>query len=521
MNVIMNQINNSVESIDIIPIVVEAKNLTKRFQDVVANDDISIDFRRGEIHCLLGENGAGKTTLAECLFGYYQLDSGEIYYKGKKVIFSSPRDAIHLGIGMVHQHFVLIRPFSVIENIAMGSLKSDFLLDLSATEKKTELLCEQYGIKLDLHAKIAQLSVGEQQWVEILKAVYYGADLLILDEPTSALTPQEVSKLFSVLKQMKKQGLAVIFVTHKLHEVMEISDRVSVFRKGKLIDTVFTSEVTQQSLAKKMVGRDVVFKITKENLTIGEPFLEAMSLSVHNDRGQQALREVSFTLHKREILGIAGIAGNGQRELFEVMTGVRKLEAGEVMFNGKSIKYLSPKGIRKLGITHIPDDRISEGLIMDFSIADNLILGRQSDRDNRTGIFLNRKQITSSAINLIQTFNISPSNPTNRTGYLSGGNLQKVILARELNQNVKCLIANQPTRGLDVGVIEYIHQRLLELRKQEVGILLFSEDLDELFTLSDRIAVMYRGKIVRIFNTPEARLEEIGLCMAGIDGSLK
>lgn len=513
----MKPINSSTESIDNPPIVIEARNLTKRFPNVIANDDITIDFRRGEIHCLLGENGAGKTTLAECLFGYYQIDSGEIYYKGKKIILASPRDAINLGIGMVHQHFVLVRPFSVIENIALGSLKSDLLLDLTATEKKTRALCDQYGICLDLQAKVSRLSVGEQQWVEILKAVYYGVDLLILDEPTAALTPQEVNKLFSVLQQMKEQGLSVIFVTHKLKEVMEVSDRVSVLRRGKLIDTANTLQVTQGSLARKMVGRDVDFSVTKDSLARGEALLEARHIQAHNDQEQDAFREVSFTLHKNEILGIAGIAGNGQKELFEGLIGVRKLVGGELSFDGKKIHNLSPTGIRKLGIAHVPDDRISEGLIMDFSIADNLILGRQREKNYRRGVFLNRNQIVNTALNLIDTFSIVPASPTNRTKYLSGGNLQKVILARELNQNIKCLVANQPTRGLDVGVIEYIHQRLLDLRKGGVGILLFSEDLDELLNLSDRIAVMFRGRIVKIFNTAEARLEEIGLCMAGID----
>ncbi len=386
----MDQNTSPQGSIDSASIVVATRNLTKRFQNVVANDDISIDFHKGEIHCLLGENGAGKTTLAECLFGYYQLDSGEIYYKGKRVVLSSPSDAIKLGIGMVHQHFVLIRPFSVIENIAMGSLKSDFLLDLSSTEKKTELLCEQYGISIDLHAKISQLSVGEQQWVEILKAVYYGVDLLILDEPTAALTPQEVDKLFSVLQQMKEQGLSVIFVTHKLKEVLEVSDRISVLRRGKLIETAYTTEVTQESLARKMVGRDVVFKIAKDILAPGEPLLEIIKLNASNDQGQPALRDLSLTLHKNEILGIAGIAGNGQRELFEVMSGVRKLDSGEILFDGKSINNLSPTEIKKAGIAHVPDDRISEGLIMDFSVADNLILGRQRAKDFRKGIFLDR-----------------------------------------------------------------------------------------------------------------------------------
>ena len=504
--------------IDNSSIVIETKNLTKRFQNVVANDCVSIDFHRGEIHSLLGENGAGKTTLAECLFGFYQPDSGEIYHKGKRVTLSSPRDAIKLGIGMVHQHFVLIRPFSVLENIAMSSLKKSVLLDLTATEQKMGFLCEQYGITLDLHAKVWQLSVGEQQWVEILKAVYYGVDLLILDEPTASLTPQEANQLFSVLGQMKKQGLSVIFITHKLKEVMDISDRVSVLRKGKLIDTVMTSEVTKEDLARKMVGRDVVFQIKKDRSTIGEPILKATNLRTQNDRGLDALRGASFTLHKSEILGIAGIAGNGQRELFEVLTGIRRLKGGEIQFNGKSIINNSPEEIKNLGIAHIPDDRISEGLIMDFSVADNLILGRQRDKDYRKGPFLDRKKIIDSAADLIRIFNIVSPSPLNRTRFLSGGNLQKVILARELNRDPKCLVANQPTRGLDVGVIEYIHGRLLELRKLGVGILLISEDLDELFSLSDRIAVVYRGEIVETFNTPDASLEEVGLCMAGTGG---
>jgi ABC-type uncharacterized transport system ATPase subunit len=514
----MNSPNPIQESVDSSAIVIETRNLTKRFETVVANDDISIDFRRGEVHCLLGENGAGKTTLAECLFGYYQLDSGEIRFNGNKVVFSSPRDAIQLGIGMVHQHFVLIRPFSVVENIAMGSLKSDILLDLSATEKKTRQLCEQYGISLDLQAKISQLSVGEQQWVEILKAVFYGVDLLILDEPTAALTPPEVSKLFSVLLQMKQQGLSVIFVTHKLNEVMEISDRVSVLRKGKLVETVNTADVDQQTLARMMVGREVIFKVSRQSLALGETVLEARGLCAKNERGQEALKDVSFVLHQREILGIAGIAGNGQRELFEVLAGVRKPDAGELLFNSRSIKNLSPGGIKTSGLVHVPDDRVNEGLVMDFSVADNLILGRQNDTVNRKGLFLDRKQITRSAVSLIRDFNINPPAPDGRTAYLSGGNLQKVILARELSQDVKCLVANQPTRGLDVGVIEYIHQRLLELRTHEVGILLISEDLDELLALSDRIAVMYCGRIIKVFDTPEARLDEIGLCMAGIEG---
>lgn len=497
-------------------VVIQTTNLTKRFPGVVANDRISFDVREGEIHCLLGENGAGKTTLAECLYGYYQPDSGEILYRGQGVTLSSPSDAIGLGIGMVHQHFVLIRPFTVLDNIMLTAQSPGAMLDLKRVEGEVQALCRQYGVDLNLHAEIWQLSVGEQQWVEILKAVHSGANLLILDEPTAVLTPQETERLFSVLARMKAEGLSIVFITHKLQEVMELSDRVTVLRRGQVVDTVRTSDVTKEELARMMVGREVVFRVEKEERPIGDPVLEVEDLHALNDRGQGALRGVELSLHRNEILGIAGVAGNGQKELFEVLVGVRKAEAGRVLLESKDITNCSPNAIRRSGIAHIPDDRINRGLIMDFSVAENLILGQQRSRPYRHGLFLDQGQIAKSAQRLISAFGIATPSPKQPAKFLSGGNLQKVILARELDQNPTCLIANQPTRGLDVGVIEYFHQQFLQMRDEGVGILLISEDLDEIFVLSSRIAVMFKGDIVGVFDTAQVQPEQVGLLMAGV-----
>jgi ABC-type uncharacterized transport system ATPase subunit len=497
-------------------LVIQTVNLTKQFPNVLANDSISFDVRKGEIHCLLGENGAGKSTLAECLYGSYQIDSGEIRFKGQRIDLSSPEDAIKLGIGMVHQHFVLVRPFSVVENIVLVSQSHGELLDLSSVEKKLKSLCSEYGVELDLNAEVWQLSVGEQQWVEILKAIYSGVDLLILDEPTAVLTPQETERLFGVLEKMKAAGLSIILITHKLNEVIQVSDRVTILRKGKVVNTVDTSQVTKKSLARMMVGREVVLQIEKEDLPIGEPILEISKLRALNDRGQEALQGVTLNLHRNEILGIAGVAGNGQRELFEVLIGVRKTEAGQVLFEGDDITNRSPRFIKRRGIAQIPDDRINEGIIMDFSVSENLILGQQRNSPYRRGIFLDQEQIKSAANQMISSFDIATPSPNQKTKFLSGGNLQKVILARELKQSPKCLLANQPTRGLDIGVIEYVQQQLLKKRDEGVGILLISEDLDEIFTLSNRIAVMFKGQIMGVFNTKEARMEKVGLLMAGV-----
>lgn len=496
--------------------VIETFQLTKRFPLVLANDKVDINVRRGEIHCLLGENGAGKTTLAECLYGFYKPEEGEIHFNGECCNLSSPNDAIHLGIGMVHQHFVLVEPLSVIENIVMGTDHKGFLLDFAATEKKLESLCELYDVKINLHAKIWQLSVGEQQWVEILKALYTGVQLLILDEPTAVLTPPEADRLFSVLQRMKSEGLSIIFITHRLKEVMQVSDRVTVLQKGKKIATVNTKDVTTEELAYMMVGRKVVFSVHKDEVKRGDSILQINELVAKSDMGLEALHGINLILHQGEILSIAGVAGNGQKELFEVLVGVRKALAGDITLEDKKITNNSPRMIANKGISHIPDDRIGAGLIADFSVEENLILGLEENPPYRKGLFLDKKYIRKFADESITQFDIITPSMKQRTSYLSGGNLQKVILARELRQSLKVLIANQPSRGLDVGVIEYVHKQLLEMRRHGVGILLFSEDLDEIFTLSDRIAVMFKGKILKIYDAQEADLESIGLLMAGI-----
>ena len=495
----------------------EVIQLTKRFPGVLANDRVDFNIRRGEIHCLLGENGAGKTTLAECLYGFYKPDEGDIRFDGKSVSLSSPNDAIRLGIGMVHQHFVLVEPLSVVENVMLGTDQKGILLDLSSAEKKIKSLCELYDVKLDLNAKIWQLSVGEQQWVEILKALYIGVQLLILDEPTAVLTPPEADRLFSVLHRMKEEGLSIIFITHKLKEVMQVSDRVTVLKKGRKIATVNTSDVTTAELAYMMVGREVVFTVKKEKIATNDPILHIQGLTAKNDKDLEALHGIDLTLHRSEILSIAGVAGNGQKELFEVLVGVRRATAGKVVISGNDITNKNPRAIARQGIAHIPDDRIGAGLISDFSVAENLILGLEENPPYRKGLFLDKKSIKKYAGERISEFEIVTPSMNQRTSYLSGGNLQKVILARELRQSLKVLIANQPSRGLDVGVIEYVHKELLDMRRNGVGILLISEDLDEIFNLSDRIAVMFKGKILRIFDEQEADIESIGLLMAGIE----
>ena len=495
----------------------ETFQLTKRFPLVLANDKVNLQVKRGEIHCLLGENGAGKTTLAECLYGFYKPEEGDIRINGKCVSLSSPNDAIHLGIGMVHQHFVLVEPLSVIENVMLGIHKDEFLLDFNAAEKKLQTLCDLYNVNLDLHAKIWQLSVGEQQWVEILKALYTGVKLLILDEPTAVLTPPEAERLFLVLHRMKTEGLSIIFITHRLKEVMQVSDRVTILKKGRKVATVNTRDVTTEELAYMMVGREVIFRVNKDNVSIGDSVLQLKGIVSKNDMGLETLHGIDLTLHQGEILSIAGVAGNGQKELFEVLVGVRKAIAGEVGVNGVDITNKSPKKIANEGVSHIPDDRIGAGLISDFSVAENLILGLEENSPYRKGLFLDKKYIKKFAGDCIAQYDIVTPSMNQKTSYLSGGNLQKVILARELRQSLKVLIANQPSRGLDVGVIEYVHNQLLEMRRNGVGILLISEDLDEIFNLSDRIAVMFRGRILKIFDAKDANIESIGLLMAGIE----
>jgi len=497
-------------------IILRVENLTKIFPGVVANDNVSLEIRKGEIHCLLGENGAGKSTIAECLYGTYRPDGGRIIYKGKEVHLSSPRDAINLGIGMVHQHFEMIPPMTVMENIVVGTESKGMGLKLGPATEKVARICENYGIVLNLNTVVSQLPVGQQQWVEILKALYVGVEFLILDEPTAVLTPQEIDKFFMILEKMTKDGLSIILITHKLNEVMEISDRVTVMRKGKKIGTVNTSDTDKADLARRMVGREVVFRVTREELAPGEVVLELKDLHALKKTGVKGLNGVSLTVRRHQIIGLAGVSGNGQREIFDVAVGVRKALKGEVFLEGENITNLSPRVIMNKGMASIPQDRIVEGLCMDFSIYENIILGNQRDAPFSAGFFLNAGRILTFTHNKIKEYDIMCANPAQTARCLSGGNLQKLILAREMSQSPKCLIAGQPTRGLDVGAIEYVHQRLLEMRAAGAGILLISEELDEIFGLSDYIAVIYKGEIMGIFKNGDVTVEEVGLLMAGI-----
>ena len=492
---------------------------TKNFPHIIANDSISFDVRKGEVHCLLGENGAGKTTLAECLYGFYKPDAGSIIFNGKVLNLSSPRDAIRAGIGMVHQHFVLAPPMTVIENIVVGTEMKSVMVDLRTAAKKIMMLCENYGVEIDPFEIISQLSVGQQQWVEILKALYVGVELLILDEPTAVLTPQESQKLFLILKKMTQDGLSIILITHKLHEVMSVSDRVTVLRKGKLVGTVNTNAVSREELARMMVGRDVSFRVKKETFNPGVPILEIDNVHALKENKTEALCGFNLRIRMGEIVGLAGVAGNGQKELFDVVVGVGHPKSGQVILNGEDITHLSPTAISAKGLASIPQDRIHEGLLMDFSIEENLIAGLQRKSPFRKGILLNQLAINQFADQAINDYDITASSPQQKAKTLSGGNLQKVILAREFSQKPKCVIASSPTRGLDVGAMEYVYQRLVALQKAGAGILLISEDLDEIFNISDTIAVIFRGKIMGVFNVDEVNKERIGLLMAGIQES--
>jgi simple sugar transport system ATP-binding protein len=490
--------------------------LTKRFGEVIANNEVSFEINPGEIHCLLGENGAGKTTLAECLYGYYYPEGGEIYFNEEKVNITSPIEAIRLGIGMVHQHFILVRPLSVIENIVVGTDAAHFLLNLTQATRRLDQLCQDYDVSLDLSAKIWQLSVGEQQWVEILKALFGGVKLLILDEPTAVLTPQEAEKLFVILRKMKQGGLSILFITHKLHEVIEVSDRVTVLRRGKKVATVNTSDVTRADLAKMMVGREVLFRVDKPEVEIGEPVLEVKQLRARNDRGQESLYNVSLNVKAGEIVGIAGISGNGQKELFESIIGVKPIESGTILLSGTDITNQSVHSIASMGIAHIPEDRLKEGLVLDFSVVENLILGLHKSRFFKFwGGMLDTKDMETFAGNCIKNFEIVTPSSVQPTRNLSGGNIQKVVIARELSGHPKCLVANQPTRGLDVGSIEYVHTRLIKQCVEGTAILIISDDLDEIINLADRILVIFKGSIVGELDPSTTSREKIGLLMAG------
>lgn len=492
----------------------EARNLTKRFHQVVANDDISFDIMPGEIHCLLGENGAGKSTLAECIYGYCQPDAGEFVLNGRHVDIRSPADAIRNGIGMVHQHFVLIQTLTVLENIVIGTDGAGMVLDLRKAREALRRISEQYGVSIDLDAKIWQLSVGEQQWVEIVKALYLRARLLIMDEPTAVLTPQESERLFRIFRSMTASGMSVLLISHKLNEVMQ-SDRVTVLRKGRKVDTAITAKSSKAELTNMMVGRELKAVARIDSQEPGAVVVHAENLRAKGERGQNALDGLGFELRRGEIVGVAGVAGNGQKELFEVLMGARKVFAGSITLDGEDVTNHAPRQMSDRGVGYIPDDRFKEGLIPSFNITDNLILGAQRSSRFTSKGFLQLAKSRQFAREAIERFRIATPSENTRAATLSGGNAQKVIVAREFSQATKVILANQPSRGLDVGVIEYMMEQLLAKRKAGFGILVASEELNELASIADRIVVMFKGKIVGHFRSSEIDLERIGLLMAG------
>jgi ABC-type uncharacterized transport system ATPase subunit len=502
--------------------VVELRNITKRFPGIVANDSISLRLDKGEIHALLGENGAGKSTLMNIVFGLYQPDEGNIYVQGKEVAIDSPNRAIELGIGMVHQHFKLVQPFTVTENIILGmEPRKGLEIDIRSAQKKVSQLSEQYGLKVDPKAKIEDISVGMQQRVEILKTLYRGADILIFDEPTAVLTPQEITELMVIMKNLVKEGKSIILITHKLKEIMEISDTVTIIRRGKIIDTVKTAETTPRELAEKMVGRDVSFKVSKKEAVPAEPVLEVKNVVSRNHQGLQALKGISFEVKAGEILGIAGVDGNGQSELIEALTGLRSIDEGQVLLLGKDITNQTPRHISEAGLSHIPEDRHKHGLVLDFTVSENMVLGTYFHPAYTRNGFLDYKAIDKHAEDLVKEYDVRTSSIYNKARSLSGGNQQKAIIAREIHKRPNLLVAAQPTRGLDVGAIEFVHKQLIEQRDQGKAVLLISFELDEIMNVSDRIAVIYEGQIVGEVLPRETNDQELGLMMAGSTTKLR
>jgi len=499
---------------DAVPLV-QMRGITKRFPGVVANDRIDFDVRAGEVHALLGENGAGKSTLMNVLAGLYRPDAGEILLHGQPCVLRSPSDAIARGIGMVHQHFMLVQVQTVAENIILGLNRPRFFLNLNRLEQEIAQLAGQYHLPVHPRAYIWQLSVGEQQRVEILKMLYRGAEALILDEPTAVLTPQEAERLFETLASLTKQGKAIIFITHKLEEVFAIADRITVLRDGRVVGSTTPAETNERDLASMMVGREVLFHIEKKAVPPGEVVLEVQDLHALSDRGLPALKGVSFSVRRGEILGIAGVAGNGQRELAEVLTGLRKATGGHVRILGQEMTNCPAREVIQCKVSHVPGDRLGEGLVSNLPVDDNQILKDYRQPPLARGPFLVESAIARLAEKLIAAFDIDTPSPKTLVRLLSGGNQQKVLLARELHVAPNLLVAVHPTRGLDVGATEFVHQRLLEQRAEGTAILLISEDLDEVLTLSDRVAVLYEGEIMGLLPAAEAEIATVGLMMAG------
>lgn len=504
--------------------VVEMRGITKRFPGVVANDHVDFSLAKGEVHALLGENGAGKTTLMNVLYGLYRADEGEVWVRGSKVSIRSPKDSIALGIAMVHQRFELVPTLTVAENVALGTkVRREPLLDLGTASARITKLAEDYRLKVEPGALTDQLSVGERQRVEIIKALYRGANILILDEPTSVLTPQEADDLFRLLRSMAEEGRSVVVITHKLPEVMAVSDRVTVLRRGRVVARFATKLTNPGELAESMVGRAVSFEQGRVESAVESPVLELDGITAVNDKGSLGLDDLSLTLHAGEILGIAGVAGNGQTELEDVLAGMRKAIRGRVMVLGEDMTNAPPSEMIERGVGVIPEDRAGAGLIMELSVADNLILEQRSSPPFAKSLlslgrkyYLNQAEIHAYAEKLIKEFSISVSTVDSPAYTLSGGNLQRLVLAKVLSREPKILVAAQPTAGLDVGATEFISAKLREQKSKRVGVLLISSDLNEVMSLSDRIACIYEGKIIGTVQAADASLRELGLMMGGV-----
>ncbi|WP_369903502.1 ABC transporter ATP-binding protein [Bacillus manliponensis] len=496
--------------------VIEMNNITKVFPGIVANDDITLQVKQGEIHALLGENGAGKSTLMNVLFGLYQPEQGEIKIKGKSVNITNPNVANDLGIGMVHQHFMLVHNFTVTENIILGNEpKKNGKVAIDKAAKEIQELSERYGLAVDPYAKIEDISVGMQQRVEILKTLYRGAEILIFDEPTAVLTPQEIQELIAIMKKLVQEGKSIVLITHKLKEIMEVCDRCTIIRKGKGIGTVDVATTNEDQLAELMVGRQVNFKTEKSDAKPSKDVLKISNLVVNDARNLPAVKGLDLTVRAGEIVGIAGIDGNGQSELIEAITGLRKIESGSIKLREKEITNWPVRKITESGVGHIPEDRHKHGLVLDFSIGDNIVLQTYYQTPFSNKGVLNFSKIYEKAKALIEQFDVRTPSEHTAARALSGGNQQKAIIAREVDRNPDMLIAAQPTRGLDVGAIEFIHQKLVEQRDNGKAVLLLSLELSEILNVSDRVAVIYEGKIVAIVDAKATNEQQLGLLMAG------
>ncbi|MEI2690736.1 MAG: ABC transporter ATP-binding protein [Anaerolineae bacterium] len=496
--------------------VLELRNITKQFPGVLANDHINLTLGEGEIHALLGENGAGKSTLMNILYGLYSPDEGEILIRGQATKITGPTDAIRQGIGMVHQHFMLVPVLTVTENVMLGEETTrGLVLDRKQVANKIRELSQKHGLEVDPDAKIENLSVGVRQRVEIIKVLYRSANILILDEPTAVLTPQEADDLFGILRSLRQQGVSIIFISHKLREVLDLADRVTVIRRGRVVGETETAGASQAMLAELMVGRQVALTVEKTSVHAGEPVLVFQDLKVLDNHLHLAVNGASLEVRAGEILGVAGVQGNGQTELVEALTGLRTVQNGTVHIAGLDVTNATPRTITECGVSHIPEDRQEDGLVLSFPVYDNLIINTFYRPPFAKGLMVNQKAIVDQADGLIQEFDIRTPSAAVPVSNLSGGNQQKVIVARELNRPIKLLIANQPTRGLDVGSIEFIHQQLVQKRDDGAAVLLVSAELDEIIGLADRIAVMFKGQVTAVVDAAEVSKDQVGLMMAG------